>query len=189
MPSERGALFDAAVCAFGRLLFRFEGMNGVCRLLARTPKRSVVPLLRAFGAEIGPNADLELFLVIHNADPDFRNLKVGPGVHIGKQVFFDLRAAVVIEETATISMRAMLLTHLDVGQSPLVQRYPRQHAPVRIAAGAYIGAGATVLPGVTVGARAVVGAGAVVTRDVAPDAVVVGVPATPLVRPAANASS
>jgi UDP-2-acetamido-3-amino-2,3-dideoxy-glucuronate N-acetyltransferase len=42
---------------------------------------------------------------------------------------------------------------------------------------ASIGSGAIVLGGVTVGAGALVGAGAVVTRDVAPGAVVAGVPA------------
>jgi sugar O-acyltransferase (sialic acid O-acetyltransferase NeuD family) len=42
-----------------------------------------------------------------------------------------------------------------------------------------IGSNATVLPRVRVGAAAVVGAGAVVTRDVAPGATVVGVPARP----------
>jgi acetyltransferase-like isoleucine patch superfamily enzyme len=40
-----------------------------------------------------------------------------------------------------------------------------------------VGAGAVVLPGLTLGAGCTVGAGAVVTRNVAPRAVVVGVPA------------
>lgn len=43
--------------------------------------------------------------------------------------------------------------------------------------GASIGANATILPGVTIGRNAMVGAGAVVTRDVPPNAVVVGNPA------------
>lgn len=153
-------------------------------MLAHAPKRSVVPLLRAFGGTIGAASDLEIFLVVHNADPDFRNLRVGSECHVGKQVFLDLRAPIVIEDHATISMRAMLLTHIDVGRSPVIDRYPRQHAPLRIATGAYIGAGAIILPGITVGERAVVGAGAVVTRDVAADAVVAGVPAVPISRPA-----
>ncbi len=43
--------------------------------------------------------------------------------------------------------------------------------------GASIGANATILPGITVGRKAMVGAGAVVTRDVPPNAIVVGNPA------------
>jgi acetyltransferase-like isoleucine patch superfamily enzyme len=49
--------------------------------------------------------------------------------------------------------------------------------PVRIAAWADIGTNSTILPGVTVGKGAIVGAGAVVTHDVAPFAIVAGVPA------------
>ena len=43
--------------------------------------------------------------------------------------------------------------------------------------GASLGSGVIVLGGVRIGARALVGAGAVVTRDVAPDSIVAGVPA------------
>jgi len=46
--------------------------------------------------------------------------------------------------------------------------------------GAMVGAGAILLPAVVIGERAVVGAGSVVTRDVEPDAVVMGVPARPI---------
>ena len=49
--------------------------------------------------------------------------------------------------------------------------------PVRVGKGADIGVNAVLLPGVTVGEGAIVGAGAVVTKDVAPYAIVAGVPA------------
>ena len=45
---------------------------------------------------------------------------------------------------------------------------------------AAIGSGAVILGGVRIGAGALIGAGAVVTRDVAPDATVAGVPARAL---------
>ncbi len=60
--------------------------------------------------------------------------------------------------------------------------FPRsKHRPefprTLVCQGASIGANATLLPGITVGRNAMVGAGAVVTKDVAPDAIVVGNPA------------
>jgi acetyltransferase-like isoleucine patch superfamily enzyme len=49
--------------------------------------------------------------------------------------------------------------------------------PVHVQAWADIGTGAILLPGVTVGKGSIVGAGAVVTKNVAPFAIVTGVPA------------
>ena len=48
--------------------------------------------------------------------------------------------------------------------------------------GASIGSGAAIMAGVTIGEGAMIGAGAVVTKDVAPGAVVAGVPARVLAR-------
>ncbi len=60
---------------------------------------------------------------------------------------------------------------------PRSKRYPEQFVRTLIKRGASIGANATILPGVSVGRHAMVGAGAVVSRDVPPNAVVMGVPA------------
>lgn len=60
---------------------------------------------------------------------------------------------------------------------PRSKHYPETFARTMVRQGASIGANATILPGITIGTHAMVGAGAVVTRDVPPNAIVVGNPA------------
>ena len=60
---------------------------------------------------------------------------------------------------------------------PRSKQYPEAFARTVVEQGASIGANATILPGITIGSGAMVGAGSVVTRDVPPNAVVVGNPA------------
>ena len=50
-------------------------------------------------------------------------------------------------------------------------------SPVKIGNGVWIGSNVTITPGVTIGDGAIVGAGAVVTKDVAENTIVAGVPA------------
>jgi UDP-2-acetamido-3-amino-2,3-dideoxy-glucuronate N-acetyltransferase len=60
---------------------------------------------------------------------------------------------------------------------PRSKHHPSSFARTSVGFGASIGANATILPGLVVGRRAMVGAGAVVTKDVPPNAIVVGNPA------------
>lgn len=60
---------------------------------------------------------------------------------------------------------------------PRSQQYPGELSKTHVRKGASIGANATILPGLTIGQNAMIGAGAVVTRDVPPNAIVVGNPA------------
>ena len=62
-------------------------------------------------------------------------------------------------------------------KAPRSKIYPKQFLQTQVRKGASLGANATILPGLTIGQRAMVGAGAVVTRDVPPNAIVVGNPA------------
>lgn len=60
---------------------------------------------------------------------------------------------------------------------PRSRQHPGEFPKTLVRKGASIGANATILPGLTIGQNAMVGAGAVVTRDVPPNAIVVGNPA------------
>ncbi|WP_421754447.1 NeuD/PglB/VioB family sugar acetyltransferase [Croceimicrobium sp.] len=52
---------------------------------------------------------------------------------------------------------------------------------VKIHQGAYLGSNAVILPNITIGENATIGAGAVVTKDVAANTTVAGVPAKPII--------
>jgi acetyltransferase-like isoleucine patch superfamily enzyme len=177
----RRLLANTSGTAFRRrasLAYRLWGIEGIDNLLLGCRSEQTAWLLRRFGAHIGRDSDLHAPLIVHNALRDYGNLRIGERCHVGKDVFLDLREAIEIEDRVTISMRATILTHMDVGHSPLgAGSFAPREAPVRIRRGAYLGANCTLLEGVTVGECAVVAAGAVVTGDVPSYTVVAGVPA------------
>jgi acetyltransferase-like isoleucine patch superfamily enzyme len=103
---------------------------------------------------------------------------IGNHVWIGPQAYMDARD-LVLEDYVGWGPGAKVLGSAHTGfpiDVPIVQT-DLEIRPVRICAWADIGTNATILPGVTVGRGAIVGAGAVATRDVAPFAIVAGVPA------------
>lgn len=89
-----------------------------------------------------------------------------------------IQTGVYIPTNTTIGDRVFFGPHavLTNDRHPLRRESPLEGP--RIEDDASIGANATVLPGVTVGERAFVAANAVVTKDVPPDTLAVGAPAT-----------
>ena len=88
------------------------------------------------------------------------------GVTIGK---FCQIASEVTFETATHE-----LDYRPGHARPSIQK------PIHVGDHVWIGTRAIIMPGITIGDGAVVGAGALVTKDVAPNTVVVGIPAKPI---------
>lgn len=135
----------------------------------------VAPALRLFGASVGRRAHIYSPLILHNTK--FSRLVVGENCHIGRGVLLDLADRIAIGDNVTISMNVTLITHLDLGSSPLAaSEFPAAKAPVTIGSGTYIGAGAIILHGVAIGENCIIAAGAVVRGDVPPHSVVAGIP-------------
>ena len=59
---------------------------------------------------------------------------------------------------------------------PRSKQYPDKFLKTCIKKGASIGANSTILPGITIGRNAMIGAGCVVTKDVPPNAIIIGNP-------------
>jgi acetyltransferase-like isoleucine patch superfamily enzyme len=161
--------------------YKAEGLNA---LLIFLPAKLIPDLLRKHGAVIGEGAEIHSPLIIHNASPEpgrhYANLQIGNECYLGREVFLDLKDTIRLEDQVTISMRVTLLTHTDVGRSPVSSRMPPSHGPILLRQGAYIGACATILQGVEVGPEGAVGAAALVHENVPSGRTVVGVPARTL---------
>ena len=104
--------------------------------------------------------------------------KIGDHSWIGPKSYFDARN-LILGEYVGWGPGAKVLGSAHTGlpvDIPIVQT-DLEIKPVVVEDWVDIGTNAALLPGVTVGKGAIVGAGAVVTKDVAPFAVVAGVPA------------
>ena len=154
---------------------KFVGFESAALLFMTMNKDSAIPILKANGATIGSNNDIETPIVFHNCQ-DFSNLVIGNNCHIGKNCFFDLRDKVIIQNNVVISMQTTFITHQDISRSELNKLFPASHKEIIIKDNSYIGASVTILKGVTINEYAVVGAKSLVTKDIMKYTMNFGVP-------------
>ncbi len=104
-----------------------------------------------------------------------KNITIGKNVFINACCCFQDQGGISIGDGALIGHKVVLAT-INHGYLPEERGwcYP---APIAIGKNVWIGSNATILQGVTIGDNAIVAAGAVVTKDVAPDTIVGGIPA------------
>ena len=101
---------------------------------------------------------------------------IGSRCNISNRAFIECSyAPVTLGDDVTIAASVIVSSH--DGAYRQTRGGEMKALPITIHDRAFIGNHATVLPGVEVGERAIVGAGAVVTKKVAAESVVVGIPA------------
>jgi UDP-2-acetamido-3-amino-2,3-dideoxy-glucuronate N-acetyltransferase len=135
------------------------------------------------GARIGPGTRIWAFAHI------LPGAVIGRDCNICDQTFIE--NDVVVGDRVTIKSGVQLWDGVTLGDDvfvgpnatftndpfPRSRQRPTSFPRTFVCNGASIGANATILPGLTIGEAAMVGAGAVVTKDVPPEAIVVGNPA------------
>lgn len=104
-----------------------------------------------------------------------KNISLGKNVFINHACSFLDLGSIIIEDDVLIGPRVSISSEGHPVKA--TERKALATAKVHVKKNAWIGAGACILPGVTIGENAIVAAGAVVTKDVAPNTVVGGVPA------------
>ncbi len=100
-------------------------------------------------------------------------IEIHPGAQIGRRVFIDHGAGVVIGETAIVGDDVTLYQGVTLGGTG--HEHGKRHPT--LLAGVFVGSNAQILGNICIGENSRVGAGSVVLRDVPPNSTVVGVPA------------
>ena len=132
----------------------------------------IYAFVNLYGCTVGDETRIGTFVEIQ------KNVRIGARCKISSHTF--ICEGVTIEDEVFVGHGVMFIN----------DRYPRataqgrpqteadwQVVPTRVGRGASIGSGAVIMCGISIGPGAMIGAGAVVTHDVAPCAVVAGVPA------------
>lgn len=102
------------------------------------------------------------------------NIQFGHHVAIGPNCTLGAMSRIRIGDYVRISRGAVIETAgLDLSTG---RPYKHNAKPIVIEDGVWIGSNAIVLGGVTIGENSIIGAGAVITKDVPPNAIVVGAP-------------
>ncbi len=104
-----------------------------------------------------------------------KNITLGKGVFINAGCHFQDQGGITIGDHSLIGHNVVLAT-LNHG-FPAADRSSLYPAPITIGKNVWVGSNATIVAGVTIGDNAIVAAGAVVTKDVAQNTIVGGVPA------------
>ncbi|MGT2749955.1 sugar O-acetyltransferase [Streptococcus orisasini] len=111
------------------------------------------------------------------------NCDYGKNIHVGDDFLINYNGIILDIAPVEIGNHVMIgpNTLITTVGHPLSPQGRRQHLgeaqPVKIGNDVWIGGNCTILPGVTIGDNAVIAAGAVVTKDVAANSLVGGVPA------------
>jgi len=103
-----------------------------------------------------------------------KGLKIGSHTNIGRCVHLDSRGSLTIGDNVNISDDVAIWTAEHDIQSP---EFVMTKGPVVIGPRVWLCFRSIILPGITLGEGCVVASGAVVTKDIAPFAVVAGIPA------------
>ncbi|UCF35402.1 MAG: acyltransferase [Acidobacteriota bacterium] len=133
------------------------------------------------------------------------NLKVGSNLFLYRELYLETQeeGEIAIGDDVVMSRGVHIVSfnRIEIGDGTMIGEYTsirdanhrfgggvairtsgHDSKPIRIGKNVWIGRCSTILPGITIGDEAVVGANAVVTKDVAPGALVAGVPAKPIER-------
>lgn len=111
------------------------------------------------------------------------NCDYGKNIHVGEDFLSNYNLTILDIAPVNIGSHVMIGPNVDIYtvNHPMTaegrRKYLAQASPVTIGDDVWIGGKVSIMPGVTIGSNVVIAAGAVVTKDVANNVLVGGVPA------------
>ena len=145
-------------------------------LLARHGRRPAPVRLRAHGVVRAHGTDGRQEGAIYGG-MEIRSpgkITIGDGSVVGLNAILDGREGITIGRNVNLSSEVAIWT---LQHDPQAADFGTKGGPVVVEDRAWLSFRCTVLPGVTIGEGAVVAAGSIVTKDVAPFAIIAGIPA------------
>ena len=136
-----------------------------------------IRLLRLGGLPIGDRTTIGGRLWIAGGPTPATSFRTGVDCFLNDGCRLDTSALITVGDRVHMGHDVRIITSTHAIGSAWQRAGTSSAEPVEIGSGAWIGAGSTILPGVRVGAGAIVAAGAVVTKSVADNTLVGGVPA------------
>lgn len=169
------AMFSKTVKKF--MVISYETLMSLVLGLPRYSSCLIIKkwFLNLIGAKIGKNVIIYPGVWITPG----RNLIVEDDVDISKDVLITTTGGVFIGERTLIGYRTQILS-VNHSIPRIGEKFPVSGddcGRVTICKDVWIGANCVITPGITIGEGAVVAAGSVVTKDIAPNTIVGGVPA------------
>jgi acetyltransferase-like isoleucine patch superfamily enzyme len=157
--------------------------------MGRVDHRARIEIRPGTEVSIGRGSTIDAFAVVwvtnHRSGEGVPSaLRIGERSAIGE--YCNIRATggtITIGDDVLLGQRVSLVAsnhRVDAGQLITELPWDTERTGITVGNGVWLAAHVVVLPGVTIGDGAVIGAGAVVTADVAPNAIVAGVPARQL---------
>lgn len=110
--------------------------------------------------------------IISNFNRFLTNIEIHPGARIGRRLFMDHGAGIVIGETSEIGDDVLLYQGVVLGGTTTMKK--KRHPTIKN--GVVMGSGAIALGDIIINDGAMIGAGSVVIKSVPPGATVVGIP-------------
>lgn len=154
----------------------YEGTSGFNRIVSQLPKPHIVAVLKAYGAAIGSNCDIDIGLLLHRVKLPLKNLVIGNNVHIGHRCLIDLTCEVIIEDNSAVGSYTMFITHAGDWTFDRTDEHEKREK-IHVGQSTIIYSGCIISPGVSVGAYSRVGANSTVLTDIPDYAFAVGSPA------------